>query len=208
MTGRLGRLPLTPGSGEEAPDEDAALLAALQDGDDAARRQAIEDLYFAYAGRFQDYYRRHGASSAEAADWTQDTFIQVLRRADTVRDHRRLRAWLWTTARHVMIDAIRRRRGTFALSDEVAERLVDPDAPPLEQIQRDEHQDCLRREFERFAEAFPDRAQCLIWAAVDGLSMVEIGDLLSRTPGATREYLSQCRKKLRPFLERCQESEP
>jgi hypothetical protein len=34
-------------------------------------------------------------------------------------------------------------------------------------------------------------------------SIAEVAELLERNPGATREYLSQCRKLLRPFLEPC-----
>ena len=40
----------------------------------------------------------------------------------------------------------------------------------------------------------------IAWIAEDGLSNEEIADMLGRTPGATREFISQCRKKARLHL--------
>jgi len=193
-----GPLPQTPR--DEEPADDARLLSALQGGSEAGRRQALTALYRRHAGRLRDYYRRHGASAAEADDWTQDTFMRVLRRAHTVREPQCLTAWVWTTARRVMIDALRQRRGHQPLTEAAAERLVDPAAPVAEQLAREQRDQHIREAFERFATLHPERARCLMWATVDDLATAEIADILGRSPGATREYVSQCRKKLRPFL--------
>jgi hypothetical protein len=45
----------------------------------------------------------------------------------------------------------------------------------------------------------------LPWLVTDHLSIREIAGILERSEGATREYLSQCRKKLEPFLQVCRE---
>ena len=37
----------------------------------------------------------------------------------------------------------------------------------------------------------------IAWIVEDGLTHEEIGELLGRTPGATREFISQCRKRAR-----------
>ena len=38
------------------------------------------------------------------------------------------------------------------------------------------------------------------WIAEDDLDHEQIAGLLQRTPGATREYISQCRKKARHYF--------
>ena len=43
----------------------------------------------------------------------------------------------------------------------------------------------------------PAHAAVMTWIVEDGLSHGEIGQLLGRTPGATREFISQCRKRAR-----------
>jgi RNA polymerase sigma-70 factor (ECF subfamily) len=40
----------------------------------------------------------------------------------------------------------------------------------------------------------------MAWVVEDGLSIDDIADLLGRTPGATREFVSQCRKRARLYL--------
>lgn len=187
----------------DSPDEFSAELLRDLRATGAAQRRAIETLYAGYAGRFRNYYLRHGASGAEADDWVQETFVRILRFVDTLRDDTRLAAWLWRTARNVMIDAIRKSGRVHLVDEEFADRVVDAGERPLQAIERESLQDCVRREFERFSGDHPDRAQCLVWAAVDEMSMQEIAGIIGRSVGATREYVSQCRKKLRPYLDPC-----
>ena len=40
----------------------------------------------------------------------------------------------------------------------------------------------------------------MAWIVEDGLDHAQIGELLGRTPGATREFISQCRKRARLHL--------
>ncbi len=172
-------------------------------GGGLVQRRAIEKLYTDYAGRLRNYYLHHGAGSAEADDWVQETFIRVLRFVDTIRDDTRIAAWLWRTARNVMIDGIRR-SGRGEVSDEgLADTFVDAGERPLDSVEREDMQDCVQRQFEQFSQEHPDRAQCLVWVTVDELSMQEVADTIGRSVGATREYISQCRKKLKPYLDPC-----
>jgi len=190
-------------SGAAGPPLGTGDVLRMLRGDDAARRRAIESLYDTYAGRFRSYYLNHGATSAEADDWVQETFVRVLRFVDTLRDDTRLAPWIWKTARNVMIDALRRDRRLQFSDDDIAETVSDSGERPLERIERESVQACINRAYAEFAKVHPDRAQCLVWAAVDELAMEEIAGIIGRSVGATREYISQCRKKLRPYLAHC-----
>jgi DNA-directed RNA polymerase specialized sigma24 family protein len=40
---------------------------------------------------------------------------------------------------------------------------------------------------------------------MDGLAIEAIGQRIGRSVAATKEYLSQCRKKIQPFIAHCAE---
>lgn len=64
--------------------------------------------------------------------------------------------------------------------------------------------ECVAAGFEAFAGLEPERAHAL-GMQIDGQSITFIADCLGRTLAATKEYLSQCRKKIKPFLEHCRD---
>ena len=50
----------------------------------------------------------------------------------------------------------------------------------------------------------PERAYVLM-LQMDGLSIDDIGQRIDRTVAATKEYLSQCKKKIQPYIAHCTE---
>jgi DNA-directed RNA polymerase specialized sigma24 family protein len=64
--------------------------------------------------------------------------------------------------------------------------------------------ECVASGFEIFASVEPDRAHAL-GMQMDGHSISEIADFIGRTVAATKEYLCQCRKKIKPFIEKCRD---
>jgi lambda repressor-like predicted transcriptional regulator len=53
-----------------------------------------------------------------------------------------------------------------------------------------------------FEQVMPDRYYA-IRLQMNGISVKEISHQLGRTLAATKEFLSQSRKKLKPFIEEC-----
>ncbi|MES2681892.1 MAG: sigma-70 family RNA polymerase sigma factor [Pseudomonadota bacterium] len=191
--------------GHELP----AVLKGLKAGG-REQRSAVAALYTSHAGRIRGFYLRHGASAADAEEWLQDSFVRVVSgvgnfRGEPVQFH----GWFWAIVRNRMIDACRRLKPQVSLDqpddddDGPLLRLVAEGSDPVEQLEQTSLEDCVRAGFKAFARAHPDRAQCLSWLTVDALDTTTLATLLGRTAGATREYLSQCRKKLKPFLEPC-----
>ena len=181
------------------------LLREFKD-EGSGRRPAVELLYNKYAGPLRGYFVRHGVSPSEAEDLTQDTFVRVIREAGTFRGDAQFSTWLWVLARNVMIDAWRRRGATGlmqSLDADGFEEPVDPGESPHRQVERAELVDCVRRRFGEFAARFPQRAQALIWVVSEKMTSSQIAEIIGRSAGATREYLSQSRKKLNAYLEPC-----
>lgn len=185
---------------------DGALLSALR-GDAPSRRKAVEKLYAAFAGRLRRFFRNHRATPAQAEDFTQETFVRIVRSVGEFRgEGTQLAAWIWTIARNVARDA-GRSPASQAMLDvddlEAADAPVQEDADPLQHVETESVADCVQRGFREFARLHPQRAQCLSWLATDQMDIAAVAGALNRTAAATREYLSQCRKKLRPFIEHC-----
>ena len=168
--------------------------------------RGMEQLFRLYASRLKAFFRRHRMSDEEAADLLQETFIKVYRSAGKFHGQSKVSTWVWTIARNTMLDHLRAKKPDESLDmlledGGMAEALV---AQP-EQEHQGGMQDCVRRGFAVFAKAFPERAHAMRLAAFEGWDMDELASFLSRTPAATREYLSQCRKKLGHFLAHCRE---
>lgn len=165
--------------------------------------------------------RQHGAmlyreaaaalrSWQAAEDVVQDGMVKVWQRCATFKGPNDPLAWIRQIVRNTLIDAVRARVPEQPLHDDDGEltpeaqsavnRLSASIATPDEALRSHEVERVFRRCFDRFAAAHPDHALVLRWVVEDGLDNAAVEQLLDRTPGATREFISQCRKKARPYF--------
>ena len=160
------------------------------------RREGVGALYGAYASRLKAYFQRRGASHADADELCQDSFVRIVKALDGGTEVTEPRAWIWTVARSQWLDWQRRQRPDTVPIEEwtepQAEASPDPDLA-----------DCVRRQLSLFADAHPEGAQVLVWASVEQFTAPEISQLIGRTVGATRQWLTQLRKQIRSYLEVC-----
>ena len=149
--------------------------------------------------------------NADAArDLVQETFIKVWQRCATYHGTSELLPWIDAILRHGVLDTLRRggREVPFdegaSVNLEISARIQELSqseiATPDDHARREQLADCFRRCWARFELAAPAHAAVISWIADDGLSNDEIGALLERSPGATREFISQCRKRARVHL--------
>ncbi len=169
-----------------------------------ARADGISQLYRGYARRFLAYLLKHRIPREHAEEIVQDVFINIVRHCNNFRGDTRIDAWMWSILRNALIDYTRRQRPEFAVEDDDLINLAGAavDTSPDDSTEIDE---CVRRAFAAFAAENNDRAQVLSLVAFEGWAVDDVAAMIKRTPGATREYLSQCRKKLKDFLQPCRE---
>jgi RNA polymerase sigma-70 factor (ECF subfamily) len=90
------------------------------------------------------------------------------------------------------------------LSDETRERITElsRDRIPLPEnaLHHGQLAECFERCWQRFVKVSPEHALVITWIAQDGMTHEQVAELLGRTPGATREFISQCRKRARVHL--------
>jgi RNA polymerase sigma-70 factor, ECF subfamily len=169
-----------------------------------ARADGIAQLYRSYARRFLAYLMKHRVPREHGEELVQDVFINIVRNCDNFRGDTRIDAWMWSILRNALIDYTRRQRPEFAVEDDELINLAGAAVEP-EQGNATEIDDCVRRAYAAFAAENSDRAQVLSLVAFEEWSIDDVAAMIKRTPGATREYLSQCRKKLKDFLQPCRE---
>lgn len=196
-----------PGACESRLDKNAFMRACREGG--AALDAALRSLDRAF---FSVLYRdcvRVLRDADSARDLVQDTFIKVWQRCATFRAQSELLPWIKAIQRHALLDWLRRVRPSTPLESEGAdehldsrlyELSVDGVPTPDDQERRRELAACFDRCWRRFEDAAPEHATVIAWIARDGLNHDEIAQLLGRSPGATREYISQCRKRARHHL--------
>ncbi len=90
------------------------------------------------------------------------------------------------------------------LTEDAARRIreisISLNLTPDHMARRREYEACFRTGWTRFLKEDPLHANVIAWIVEDGLSNEDIAQLLGRTRGATREFISQCRKRARVYL--------
>ena len=181
---------------------DSGALQLIRQGG-SARAKGIATLYRSYAPAMKHFFINRGATQASAEDLAQEVFIQVIRKIDDYRGDGALSAWLWSIARNCAISEHRKANSRPPSANDEADDFDQ--LPAQSQSSNDALNDCVRQAFHSFAKTHSDRAHTLSLHAFHGWNIEDVATFLGRTRAATREYLSQCRKKLSPFLQRCQE---
>ena len=81
---------------------------------------------------------------------------------------------------------------------------IEINKPKHSYVDNKDQSDCIRKGFEEFKEQHPQRADALELFA-QGYMHAEIAPIINKTPGATKEFISQCRKIVDSFIGHCKE---
>ena len=181
------------------------VLLEIQKGG-RAMELAVRWLYDRTAQHMLRFFVYNGVSASEAEDILQDTFIKVVRNAASYRGDGAARSWIWQLARNCLADhqraAGRRSEQIVGVDDSQWDALIESTPDPRDCAPGETADECVSKGLAVFAAQMPERALALT-LQMDGLSLAEISERLGRTVAATKEYLSQCRKKVHPFIAHC-----
>lgn len=176
----------------------------------AAIEQALRLLDRSYFGALFRESLRGLRDRDSARDLVQDTFIKVWLRCATFQGDSELLPWIKSILRHGLLDRLRRSTDEVPLETvadqegeaglRIAELSEERIPQPDSEAARTQLDACFQHCWRRFEAASPSHALVMAWIVEDGLTHEEIGELLGRTPGATREFISQCRKRARLHL--------
>lgn len=153
--------------------------------------EAFAELYLAFAGRVRSYIFGLVRHDEDAAEATQQTFLQAFRALPGLRRPELFPAWLLAIARNEALAVLRRRNGGIHTpleeNPELQQMRVDCDPTALQALS-----DVCRR--------LPRFKQEIVAGMAAGLTEQEIAEQIHRTPASVKMHKHRLRKYLREVL--------
>ncbi|MGH6682648.1 MAG: sigma-70 family RNA polymerase sigma factor [Pseudolabrys sp.] len=176
------------------PDGHSALVEAI-----AARRDraAFCELFDYFAPRIKSFLMRSGVSASAAEDLAQEALLAVWRKADQF-DRRRAAAsaWIFTIARNLRIDSLRRDRRAALIGLDPSESRDAPDQPDAETLANERDQRVRTATKELSAE----QMRVVEMSFFEGKPHADIARSLLLPLGTVKSRLRLAMKRLRELL--------
>ena len=191
----------------DALDPDAALMLRVKEGD----MDAFEALVEKYKQPVANLIFRTIKDASEAEDLAQNVFVQVFKSAHRYQVSAKFSTWLYTIARNVCLNEIRRRSRHPA--DSLDAHHPEQEEHPLRQYEdpksfpAPDHllQDELFAKVEQAVAELPETQRtALLLCREEELSYEEIAEVLGCSLSATKSLIHRGREtlkqKLKPYL--------
>lgn len=189
------------------PDPDAELMLRVQRGD----RDAFAVLVDKYQRPVMNLVYRTVADLAEAEDITQKVFVQVYKSAHRYRVTARFTTWLFTIARNLCLNELRRRARRRADPLDASQtdeedggwrQVSDPGAlSPAHSLLRQELEQRVELAIRELPEA---QRTALLLCREEDVSYEQISRILGCSLSATKSLIHRAREtlraKLKPYL--------
>ena len=184
-------------------DQATEIIQLLREGrsDEALR------LFEKYKSRkeFIGFVIKRGINYDDATDLVQKFIIEKLyMKSDSIKNIEFARTWMYRVLSNMIKD-----QGRILKKNREVRLDEDRDQSQAPKIYEEKNQtssDCVQEQLAKLRETEPKRAEVLDYIMLDKKTE-EIRLIIGRNYGATREYMSQCRKKFRLLLEICNEIE-
>ncbi len=191
----------------EPSEPDAALMLRVKEGDSGAFAELVER----YKQPVMNLVYRMLRDATEAEDLAQNVFVQVFRSAQRYEVSAKFSTWLFTIARNLCLNELRRRSRHPADSMDVVP--TDPEEHPAQQFEDKKAasppDSLLHGELEAKIEAamadLPENQRmAILLCRQDELSYEEIAKVLGCSVSATKSLIHRGREtlkqRLKPYL--------
>ncbi len=161
--------------------------------------EAYEQLYHRYKNRILTFIHRYVGDREWAEDLTHETFLKLYKNPRAFDPRNRFVTWLFTVARNLSIDFLRRRKSVSPLTvndgDDDSFSLELPDSDTTSPVDRalireleENIQDVLMSLSDKLREVF-------ILCAIQGLSYEEVAQIVGCPAKTVSSRLSRARKR-------------
>lgn len=180
------------------------LLSVIRDGAMPARQRALQELIVLQEKPFLYYLRKCRLDTHDGLDVLQLLWLKIWDNIGAWRGEK-AGAWMRPMLYTTFIDWQRRNPSRCMPTDEaLADNADGRPAEPSGRVEpRHEEVLCVREVWRRFCREYPRCAEVLRLFELFGWKIREVAEQIGRSEPATKEFLSQCRKRLRPLLEDC-----
>jgi RNA polymerase sigma-70 factor, ECF subfamily len=174
--------------------------------DDSSRkadqiRDSVTHLFVAHHSEICRYLAQRGCLTTDAEEMTQEVFLRLYRTRLGGLDVDAPRRWLFTVARNMAIDHVRRARHhqhlTDCTSSDAAERVADT-APTREELMLSESRRAALAE--ALGELTDLQRECLHLRA-EGLSLLEIGAIVNISVSGASDAIRRAIRRLQKELD-------
>ncbi len=161
--------------------------------------EAFRGLFDEYAPKVRNFMLQRGADPALAEELVQETLITVWRKAALYSAEKGSpTTWIFTIARNLRIDHIRRQRVWQQLPDGYAESIPSEDAQADEVVDEGQRQIRVQSVLKSLP---PEQVEVVRLAFMEGLPHAEIAERLSLPLGTVKSRIRLAYQKLRTALE-------
>ncbi len=185
---------------------DAALMERIKFGD----REAFEELVARFRGPIMNLVQRTLPDATEAEDLAQGVFVQIYKAAHRYEPRAKLSTWIFTIARNLCLNEIRRRSRHPAESMEAHEE--NEDGHYFHQFEDRKVfnpgdrtlQNELTSKIEEALAVLPEKQRTAIILCREGMSYDDIGEVLDASLSSVKSLIFRGRetlkKRLKPYL--------
>jgi len=173
---------------------------------------AVKQLHLEYSLFMYKFLMKKRAKPEIAEEIIQEVFMNLYENFYTIKDLGAIKGWLITAAFNKYKNYLDKKstkseegityidgEGDYEDQDKSGEPWSDEDAD-ISNVT--DTVDCFKKKFKIFKKANPEAA-LVIELDMEDMSGREIAHAISRTEAATRTFLKESKKKLKPLLEEC-----
>lgn len=153
--------------------------------------QCVSDAWERHEAELRGFLRRRSPGDAEAEDLLQDVFLRALRRKNGLCGLDNPRAWLFTTARNLLIDRFRLTKEQVPLPDDLAAEPQEA-PPPVDGLSQ-----CLPR---ALAELSPQDREAIALCDIEGLTQQDYAGRIGLSLPAAKSRVQRARSRLKAHL--------
>ena len=147
---------------------------------------------------------RRVRNQADVDDLVQRVLLQIVKGLGSLRDAERLHAWVYRTARNVIVDHYRASTARRELASGAAEDLAEADAPDLsvdeESIALQELAICLMPMLRQLQPAY---REAVTLTDLEGITQAEAADKVGVSLSGMKSRVQRGRRQLKAVLEAC-----
>jgi len=163
---------------------------------------AFRSLFDEYAPRVRNFMMQQGADPELAEELAQETLLTVWRKAGLYTAEKgSLTTWIYTIARNLRTDRIRRQRVWQEFTEEHAQTIPSDDAPADEIVDARQRQVRVQAVLQELP---PEQVEVVRLAFIEGLPHSEIATRLALPLGTVKSRIRLAYQKLRTALEELQ----
>ena len=170
------------------------IVLALKGGD----VRALKALYELYSGKLYQYSLAICKSSMLAEDVVQEVFIKIWEKRETLKEEHAIQSFLFTIARHRLLDLIKRAAKEAEVFREMAGHLPTMDHQIEQSIAYQERYTHVQHAISNLP---PQRQLIFRLSREEGLSYAEIAQNLGITKGTVNIQIVKALKSIRDYLD-------